>query len=1396
MRRLKKLARWLGVTIALGVVAFFVVRNYLIRVIIIQQIQKQYNGRVELGDWWLNGTSAGVTGLALGESKAPDSPTWISAERISTDISLGGLLRGKFLPTKVEVEHPKLSLEFAKDGNLATPIPLKPDKTNAKAKTATQSFPIPEVIVNHAELSLGQKGKSPLTIASAHARLFGAGGEEKIEATTDDPVWGNATVTGHFNPTFSKGSVTLATAPHFSVDTEDVKKVPFIPAEVWDNVAAKGPVDGTVKISLDQSATPPIHVLTKLKLNGVWAKLVPLQVETTETTGQIVIDDAQVEVNHIRGKAIDGTIRAAGLLDFSKNPPDLNVDLRLKGINVEKTPAAWQLDQLGATGTMTGRVDLRVRLGADRIDLTGTSGNALIENGSFQGIPIKELSVNLTSNGGDLQFETTQGNTLDRAALEAAPTVPTPRPLPPMQVTVAEKKPSKGTLSTGDTSIDAIASPVFSALSLARIMTGDNNFMGVVTFIAAEVVERQTNSKVTPGTSKLRLPKTITTNIELEDVDLKTILDKAEKFGIKVGFPISGRLTVKATATLPLATLRDIRAYKIHGDASLNDASIDHVDVGEVAVHLDVENGVVNLSDLRGVLINQPENDIDHLPTKVAIPTREGELPPGGFRGDLRAEVEPRGTLSARFRGEQLPLGELFAPFLPVPTPLSGDLTIHTKLSVNLASLTNPLAYNLEGDLESHEVNFKGAKLDLVSTRFGVKEGRASITEFSALMADRPMSAEVGLNLSPPYAFNANGHVGGWQIANVLGFMPDLPPHPTIAGRLDANLDASGTLFPFSVQTLGGARVAAIQVGSFLSRYVVFEWRTEEGVVLLKNLEAAVFGGKLIGDARIPTKLDKKLEVNLALKGIDTRKMTETLPSKGVAITGIADGRVKVNMPLDLSTVDAEINLSAPDLSFRPENRYGEGIKVQELQIIAQAHDKLITYQANAHSLGAKLSFNGSMPIAPDPTKSVAEAEARVVGFQIGDAWRGLGMSGGMADLAGAGTFIANLRGSIEPPELWMRGLFNLDSLRYGPRFPIGQLNGQVAVSPTAWKLERLDGNLFGGVATGTAEGEMKLGTIGQSTFNFLIDRASVPKLLALAPDLAKGSSGYGSLRASGRLDDALRLTANLTIPHAKVLNLTLTDVRMPANVNINPKSGVGLVQARRWTGRLAGGMLQGNSWLRLGTDQSYQSDLKLVGVDLEVLSRIGAISSKASGGKLSGTLSVHGPDPTELSKMRGRFNFDINDATLVALPIFRELDKFLGASRGGGLFDEGEVRGNIANETLYIEQCTLSGRVVQVHAIGSVTFKGGLNLEVLVNTNKQISQSGMTLLNIIPGLSEVLGQSEKVLLKLTSFLSSRLLKFRVTGNIQNPTVTIDPSVDVGNSAVGFFSNALKLPGD
>ena len=1404
MRRLKKLAKIFGVLIALGVVAGFVIRNYVVRAVLLSEIRKQYGGHVELGDWWLNGTSAGVAGIKLGETDRPDSPTWLAADRISTDISIGHLLRGQFLPTRIEVDQPKLALKFDPKGQLATPLPIKP--TQSQGNAGKPAMTLPEVVVRGAEVTVTQEGRPPLTIHKADATLSTKAGQEVIEAITDDPVWGHVRVAGQFDPTFQNGSVTINSSPGFVVDPEQVKKIPFIPAEVWDNLEAKGPVDATVKISLAAKEPVPIHVLTKLKLNGAWVKLNPLQVESTETTGVVTIDDAKVEVDQIHGKAINGTLRAAGTLDFSQNPPDLDVDLRVRGIDVTKTPAAWQLNELGATGTLTGKVDLRAKLGADGIDLTGTTGRAVIEDGSLQGIPIKALSLNMKAQGKDIQFETqTSNQPVDKAAFETAPTVPNSAPRPLAAGNQGKSPSPKGKGKPGsnpktaprsaEPSVADLVEPALSALPLIRIFTGDEGFLGWTAFALSELVERRTSKTTTPPGSKLRLPKSITTKIELEDVDLSTILAKVAKFGIKPSFPIAGRFSVKATATIPLDSLQNLRGYVIHGDARLSRASIDYVDLGELAGHLDVEDGVVNLVDLRGVLIDKPTAG-GPIPPAPPVPPRTGPLPDGGFRANLRAEIAPRGMASAKIEGKRLPLGELFAPVLPVPTPLSGDLTIQTAVSVNLASLMDPKAYHLDGSFESRRIAYQGARLDRVASKFQIKDGRATLLELAALLAGRPLAVHGGLNLAPPYAFNASGKVDGWQIADLVGFVPSLANRLTVAGRLDANAEASGTLFPFSLATMGGLRIVGIKVGTVQSRYVVGEWRTDRGVVVLSGLEAAIFGGKITGDARIPTKPGpgKLLDLNLVLKGIDTRELTTALPSRSVAITGVADGGVKLTMPLDASTVDADVNLIAPDLSFRPEGRYGAGVKVEALRITAKAHDKLVTYQASADSLGAKLQFGGSFPIEAEPLKGVANAAARADGLRLGDAWRGLGMHGGLAELDGTGSFNANIRATVEPPHLWSRGLFDLRGLRYGPRLAIGDLRGQVAVCPTSWKLEGVQGTLFGGVASGAASGVLRSGALGPSTFDFKVDRAAVAKLLASVPHLASGATGYGSLRASGRLDESLHLTAEVDIPRAQVLNLTLTDVRAPADINISPASGVGMAQIHRWSGRLAGGSVEGKGWARLGFDRSFQSDIRLNAVDLEVLSRIGAISSKASSGKLSGTISLNGPNPEHVGKVRGRFNFDLDDATLVALPVLKELDRFLGASRGGGLFDDGDIAGNIANETIYIEQMTLNGRIIQVHALGSVTFGGGLNLEVLVNTNELIPQSGMALLNIIPGLGEAIGRSEKVVMKLASFLSSRLLKFRVTGNIKNPNVALDPGVDVGDSAVGFFSNVLKVP--
>ena len=69
-----------------------------------------------------------------------------------------------------------------------------------------------------------------------------------------------------------------------------------------------------------------------------------------------------VKVDDLKGKTIDGSIAASGTLDFGQKIPRFDLDLRLKDIDVTKAPPSWQLGELGATGRLSGKVDLKVAL--------------------------------------------------------------------------------------------------------------------------------------------------------------------------------------------------------------------------------------------------------------------------------------------------------------------------------------------------------------------------------------------------------------------------------------------------------------------------------------------------------------------------------------------------------------------------------------------------------------------------------------------------------------------------------------------------------------------------------------------------------------------------------------------------------------------------------------------------------------------------------------------------------------------------------------------------------------------------------------------------------------------------------------------------------------------------
>ncbi|HEX8201828.1 MAG TPA: AsmA-like C-terminal region-containing protein, partial [Isosphaeraceae bacterium] len=319
-----------------------------------------------------------------------------------------------------------------------------------------------------------------------------------------------------------------------------------------------------------------------------------------------------------------------------------------------------------------------------------------------------------------------------------------------------------------------------------------------------------------------------------------------------------------------------------------------------------------------------------------------------------------------------------------------------------------------------------------------------------------------------------------------------------------------------------------------------------------------------------------------------------------------------------------------------------------------------------------------------------------------------------------------------------------------------------------------------------TAEGAARLG------FGLRGDNVELNQVLAFLPGLAENVEGTGSLRISGTMADNLRATGDVRVASARLFRVPLADLRAPAELAYSP-GGTGTLRVRSWTARLAGGHLRGNLSFRIGSDRSYQGDLTLAQVDLEPITRVATESPRPASGRVSGRITWSGRDPAQPQTLRGRIELDLDDASLFELPVFREMNRFLGAAQGG-LFEDGDLVATVANRQIAIELLTLEGRIAQMYVAGTIGFNSELDLAALVNTNQIIPQRGTALLALIPGYGTAAAGTLFIIQRIAQFLSNRLLKLHVTGTIRNPVVAIDPSIDVPQPAVGFFSRVLGVP--
>ena len=140
---------------------------------------------------------------------------------MSTDLSLGSLLRGRITPRRLVLQSPHLTLRIDKNNHVLTRIPFVSDGSKRQG--------VPVVEIRDARVTVQQEDRPTMVVKRIEGRLGPDSGGERLSLRTDDPAWGSFEALGQFAPGFRGGVVKLWSVASVMTDPDKVVANPLRP---------------------------------------------------------------------------------------------------------------------------------------------------------------------------------------------------------------------------------------------------------------------------------------------------------------------------------------------------------------------------------------------------------------------------------------------------------------------------------------------------------------------------------------------------------------------------------------------------------------------------------------------------------------------------------------------------------------------------------------------------------------------------------------------------------------------------------------------------------------------------------------------------------------------------------------------------------------------------------------------------------------------------------------------------------------------------------------------------------------------------------------------------------------------------------------------------------------
>ncbi len=779
-----------------------------------------------------------------------------------------------------------------------------------------------------------------------------------------------------------------------------------------------------------------------------------------------------------------------------------------------------------------------------------------------------------------------------------------------------------------------------------------------------------------------------------------------------------------------------------------------------------------------GALIEGPEIEIDRLQAKLG----DG----GSLSGNGNWNTS-RKSGAANLQWSSLPVAKVFDQL-----GLSGNEQFQGTLSGNVAvrspegqPVDEDLAWHIAGTVEANRVSMQRLSLPPQSFTFALesRDAKLFLSQFRRPGDENEIGVTAQFELKTPFAFQVDSNIDSLALGQVAKFeLADDDPLAAwlaqLSGELEARFNVAGQLEPFDWSSTGSANLRQVSVrgksiGPMQASWTNLSSGPNEGAAV----EISLLGGKIE-----TSELDlANQRAAVSLKNLQATQVSTAL-ALPVSLTGQLSGDAILRDWSDPEKRQVKATV-------RGGSTVIGDTELAELDGFLQLQTTSLRYGLNGRLLDGRFFSNGETTIDPAaPTEY--PLELRIEGVSLKPLYQSTALASSWPDLDGKVAATADVKFSPTQPAQ-ASGRLNVENIRYDRKLVARAATSRFTLRDGILELGDVRSDFIQGEVAGNAS--FSVNQASQGHYNLSLRRLNLKQLGELLTKQTLDWSGSFDARLSGRLGRTVSGQGEIGLVRAELYGGPRQSFQLPIQFELNSATS-GRVEVRRSQIRLFDGRVSGKARVDFHNEVDIDIDLALADLDTAELFQSLAGSHQQSQGRLSGRLKLQGRSVRTSRDLSGSFKGNLTQAQSFKLPVLENLAVFLNnQALVNRTFDSDEIDLQLANGAIVLRQLNFTNSVAKVAVFGTVYLNKRLDLRVAARIER-FDQPTLVDEFFDSPLALLSGSPVAFYTQVAEFLSDRIVRVRVGGNISRPVFRLDPSGQIKEELIRYFLRDAKIP--